>query len=143
MAQAKCYAYIYGKQEKKSDMFVQMTYCNMETEEIKRFKEVFSSKELECWFEELIKNYESELPCDIIKVPHHGSKYSSSEAFIEKVSPALAVFQVGRNNYGHPSNEVIDRYREKNCEITRNDINGAIGLIVNEDKSLKVINMSD
>ncbi len=92
---------------------------------------------------ELIKNYESELPCDIIKVPHHGSKYSSSEAFIEKVSPALAVFQVGRNNYGHPSNEVIDRYREKNCEITRNDINGAIGLIVNEDKSLKVINMSD
>lgn len=90
---------------------------------------------------ELIRKYRSELPCDIMKVPHHGSKYSSSEMFIQKTEPALAVFQVGRNNYGHPSSEVIDRYKEWNCETVRNDKNGAIGLIINEDRTFKVIKM--
>ena len=81
------------------------------------------------------------LKADIMKVPHHGSKYSSSENFIDVTKPVLAVFQVGRNNYGHPSEEAINRYRETGCEVVRNDTGGAIGLIIGNDKSFEVITM--
>ena len=47
LAQAKCYAYLYGFQQGLEEMTVQMTYCNLETEEIKRFREKFPMKELE------------------------------------------------------------------------------------------------
>jgi len=58
LAQAKCYAYIYGVQEGLDQMSVQMTYCQMETEEIKRFREIYSVVELEEWFWELSGKYE-------------------------------------------------------------------------------------
>lgn len=57
LAQAKCYAYIYAVQNECNEMGVQLTYCNMDTEEIKRFKNVFTTKELETWFAELVKEY--------------------------------------------------------------------------------------
>ena len=90
---------------------------------------------------DLIKKYSSELSCDIMKVPHHGSKYSSSEEFVKVTNPALAVFQVGRNNYGHPSAEAIARYRDRGCETARNDADGAIGLIIDYGKTFEVIKM--
>ena len=58
LAQAKCYAYIYASQNKLEEIGVQMTYCNMETEEIKRFQNVYSYEELNEWFWELIGRYE-------------------------------------------------------------------------------------
>ena len=58
LAQAKCYAYLYALQKKKKQMGVQMTYCHMETEEIRRFREQYSFEELELWMEELIRQYE-------------------------------------------------------------------------------------
>lgn len=58
LAQAKCYACIYAMQNHLEKIGVQMTYCNMETEEIRRFQEEFDSEELESWFCELIKSYE-------------------------------------------------------------------------------------
>ena len=57
LAQAKCYAYIYGKQKNLESIFVQMTYCQLETEEVKRFKEHYSLEELETWFYHLIDEY--------------------------------------------------------------------------------------
>ncbi len=56
-AQAKCYACIYAKQNNLSEISVQMTYCHLDTEEIKRFKEKFSRDELEMWFDGLIEQY--------------------------------------------------------------------------------------
>ena len=56
-AQAKCYAYIYAKEKGLEKIFVQMTYCNMETEEIKRFKTEFSFLELSNWFTKLTDEY--------------------------------------------------------------------------------------
>ena len=50
LAQAKCYAYIYGSQNGLSQMHVQMTYCNLETEEVRRFREHYSMEELTQWF---------------------------------------------------------------------------------------------
>lgn len=58
LAQAKCYAYIYASQHELNEIGVQMTYCNMETEEIKRFRSVYSYEELEKWFFELVGKYE-------------------------------------------------------------------------------------
>ncbi len=50
LAQAKCYAYIYAEQHGLQEIGVQMTYCNMDTEEIKRFQYVFGTAELRQWF---------------------------------------------------------------------------------------------
>lgn len=58
MAQAKCYAYIYGTQQNLKEITVQMTYCQLESEEIKRFQEKYSVGELEEWFTELVNQYE-------------------------------------------------------------------------------------
>lgn len=56
-AQAMCYAYIYAGERGIDKIGVQMTYCNLDTEEIKRFHEVFAFSELENWFYELIDAY--------------------------------------------------------------------------------------
>jgi competence protein ComEC len=50
------------------------------------------------------------LPSDILKVVHHGSKYSSSADFLEGVGAEVAVISVGEDNaYGHPAQETLDR----------------------------------
>ena len=65
---------------------------------------------------------------DILKVGHHGSNGSSSEAFIAAVSPEYAVIQVGAgNSYGHPSQGVLDRLQ--NVEVLRTDLNGRVEAI--------------
>ncbi|MCI8682693.1 MAG: ATP-dependent DNA helicase [Lachnospiraceae bacterium] len=58
LAQAKCYAYIVALQRQLSEISVQMTYCNLDTEEIRRFREQYSFEELKEWFEGLIAAYE-------------------------------------------------------------------------------------
>lgn len=57
-AQAKCYAYIYAKENECSQMEVQMTYCCLEDENIKRFSKIYSYEELKNWFLALTKEYE-------------------------------------------------------------------------------------
>lgn len=59
LAQAKCYAYILGREKELDEIDVQMTYCQMETEEIKRFRETYKVKELETWFLDIVKRYET------------------------------------------------------------------------------------
>ncbi len=56
-AQAMCYAYIYAKQQNLDRIGVQITYCNLDTEEIRRFSEEFLFSQLEEWFEDLIRQY--------------------------------------------------------------------------------------
>ncbi|HJD45954.1 MAG TPA: ATP-dependent DNA helicase [Candidatus Mediterraneibacter norfolkensis] len=57
LAQAKCYAYIYASQNHIDEISVQMTYCHLDTEEIKRFTQSCSLNELQLWFEDLIGKY--------------------------------------------------------------------------------------
>lgn len=57
LAQAKCYAAIYTEQNQQEQMEVQMTYCNMETEEIRRFSYLFDAQELKNWFQKLADTY--------------------------------------------------------------------------------------
>lgn len=71
---------------------------------------------------------EKGLHCDVLKAAHHGSKYSSCDKFIDAVSPQAAVFQVGKNNFGHPDKTVIEKYKQRVIMVYRNDTSGAIGL---------------
>ena len=58
------------------------------------------------------------LRADVLLVPHHGSKTSSSAAFLDAVHPALALVQAGyRNRFGHPAAPVLERYRERGIEV--------------------------
>ncbi|WP_226677355.1 DNA internalization-related competence protein ComEC/Rec2 [Mesobacillus jeotgali] len=68
-----------------------------------------------------------DIDIDVLKIGHHGSKYSSSELFLERTQPDFAVISVGENNrYGHPAEEVIERLEERGMQIFRTDEDGAI-----------------
>lgn len=91
--------------------------------------------------ENLAAMYGDKLDADILKVAHHGSKYSYSEAFVNYVSPAYAVFQVGRNNFGHPDEGVVENYSKKDIMIYRNDSNGAVGFKINKKGEISAYSM--
>jgi len=64
---------------------------------------------------------------DVLKVAHHGSKYSTTGAFLDKVTPKDAVISVGKNNsYGHPTEAVLEALKERNINILRTDEKGDI-----------------
>jgi competence protein ComEC len=71
------------------------------------------------------KNFD--LKSEVLKVSHHGSKYSSSNELLEKVAPKDAVISVGKNNrYGHPAQETLDRLNSRKIRILRTDQIGDI-----------------
>jgi competence protein ComEC len=58
------------------------------------------------------------LQADVLLVPHHGSKTSSSPAFLDAVNPKLALLQAGyRNRFGHPAAPVMARYAERDIQV--------------------------
>ena len=71
---------------------------------------------------------------DILKVAHHGSKYSTSERFLRVVDPELAIISVGINYYGHPAPELLERLTQHNIKIKRTDLNGAIMLELKDNQ---------
>ncbi len=77
---------------------------------------------------ELAAKYGDGLACTVLKAAHHGSKYSSCNEFTEAAAPRAVVFQVGRNNYGHPDKTLIEKLEEKDIMVYRNDVHGAIGI---------------
>lgn len=78
-----------------------------------------------------------EIQSDVLKLGHHGSRYSTSKEFLKKVSPIYAIISVGKNNsYNHPHSEVFKRLNEQNVKIYRTDEQGTIiaesnGTIIN------------
>ncbi len=70
------------------------------------------------------------LRATVLKVAHHGSKYSSQAAFLARVSPSIAVISVGKDNsYHHPHQELLKRL--KNTRLLRTDLNGDIKILTN------------
>jgi competence protein ComEC len=64
---------------------------------------------------------------DVLKVPHHGSKTSSTAAFLDLLHPAFAVMSAGfENSYGHPHAEVLERYEERQACVLRTDLDGLV-----------------
>jgi len=68
--------------------------------------------------------------CDVLKVPHHGSRFSSSADFLAAASPAVAVIGVGYGNrFGLPSRETLDRIRRAGAAIFRTDLDGTVTVV--------------
>ena len=68
-----------------------------------------------------------DLSAKVLKVSHHGSKYATSEEFLNKVDPQEAIISCGKNNkYGHPAQEVVDRLNSHKINVFRTDERGDI-----------------
>lgn len=76
--------------------------------------------------EQMMATYPN-LPVDVLKAGHHGSKGSSSPEFLDHISPQMALISAGQNNrYKHPHQETLDRFQNQNMTIYRTDQQGAI-----------------
>ncbi len=76
---------------------------------------------------------------EVVKVPHHGSRTSSTPGFIAATRPRIAVISCGPNNrFGFPSPEVVERWRAAGAEIARTDTDGAITVTVHDDGRLTI-----
>jgi len=74
----------------------------------------------------LVAGQPEALRSDVLIVPHHGSRTSSTGAFLDAVGPATAVFQAGyRNRFGHPATDVLQRYRERGIVLRASPACGA------------------
>lgn len=69
------------------------------------------------------------LQAQVLKVAHHGSKYSSSATFLATVQPQVAVISVGSNSYGHPAPETLQRLSDSGAQVLRTDQSGTIVLL--------------
>jgi len=84
-----------------------------------------------------VENYlaaKFDLRADILKIPHHGSKYSSGEAFLRAVQPFAAIVEVGKNNYGHPTPEFLGRAKEVGIAVFETAKSGTIEVSTSDGK---------
>jgi competence protein ComEC len=87
-----------------------------------------------------VNKYKYFLDSDILKVGHHGSKTSSSEVFLEYVTPEVSLISAGfKNKFGHPSGEIIERLQNVGSTIYRSDLQKAI-LLRSDGDEIKIIN---
>lgn len=78
------------------------------------------------------------LKADVLKIGHHGSTSSTSDALLSEASPKIAIISCGKDNdYGHPENKTLNKLKEKNISIYRTDIDGSITLESDGNKIMK------
>ena len=71
---------------------------------------------------------------DVLKVAHHGSRSSTSQAFLAATRPKIAVISAGRNNrYGHPAADVLKRLESSGSKVLRTDQDGAVTLLISPE----------
>jgi competence protein ComEC len=76
---------------------------------------------------EVLEQYGDKIASDVMVVPHHGSRTSSTLPFIAAVHPRIAIFTVGyHNRFGHPKDEIVQRYVQAGSRIYRSDHDGAV-----------------
>lgn len=94
--------------------------------------------------ERLLLEQETDISADILKVAHHGSKYSSDGDFLEAVSSRAAVISCGTGNrYGHPHAEALERLQAAEAEIYRTDTEGAILVKLKQDGTFAIETMTE
>lgn len=83
-----------------------------------------------------------DISCDVLKVGHHGSRYSTTNEFLSKVNPKYAVISVGKNNsYNHPEDIIIKRLKDNDIEIHRTDLEGTI-VISSDGENINFSNLN-
>jgi competence protein ComEC len=88
---------------------------------------------------ELVAISGDDLKSNVLIAPHHGSRTSSSELFIDSVKPETVIFSSGwRNRYKFPQPSVLKKYKERGCRILRTDSHGAV-TISTDGNSLEVL----
>lgn len=86
---------------------------------------------------ELLESFPDTLAVDVLVVPHHGSKTSSTPDFIAAVQPKVTIFTVGyRNRFGHPKQAVLERYAQIGSKAYRSDNDGAVLLNFASNKAI-------
>jgi competence protein ComEC len=71
-----------------------------------------------------------DLQADILQVPHHGSRTSTSPAFVQRVQPQVGIISAGAGNpYGHPHARVLDVLEKQHVRVFRTDRHGAVTII--------------
>lgn len=74
------------------------------------------------------------LNVDVLKVGHHGSKYSTGVSFLNAVTPLISIIEVGKNNYGHPTEATLNHLKLVGSVIYRTDENGRVRLTARNGK---------
>ena len=86
------------------------------------------------FIETAVKGNVADYDVDVLKVAHHGGRESTSENFLKIVKPEYSVISVGNNNYGHPTDEVIDRLNAVGSKIFTTQDKGDIILTMSGDR---------
>ncbi|MEK7624275.1 MAG: hypothetical protein AAB404_00895 [Patescibacteria group bacterium] len=81
----------------------------------------------------LVKNFNFKI--DVLKVSHHGSKFSTSQNFLAASRPRFAFIEVGKNSYGHPTGEVLNRLAAIGATIYRTDKDGTMKMVIPKNSS--------
>ncbi|WDC83896.1 MBL fold metallo-hydrolase [Caloramator sp. mosi_1] len=71
---------------------------------------------------------------EVVKMPHHGSRYSFNEGVLKNIKMQIAIFTVGKNNFNHPSKEVIDLLEGNSIKYYRTDRDGTIQIYTDGKK---------
>lgn len=102
----------------------------------KNFSMLFTGDIEEVAEKDIVNRYKNSkiLKSTMLKVAHHGSKTSSTQEFLDVVKPMYALIGVGKNNnFGHPSEIIIQALNNINCKVYRTDENGEISINVNRN----------
>lgn len=112
-----------------NSMVVRITYGNQQLLVTGDMEEIAEKELLE----------DNALSATILKVGHHGSRTSTSQAFLETVNPTIALISCGVDNrFGHPHEEIIKRLEENACQIIRTDQCGEISLWISQKGTLRL-----
>ena len=102
-----------------------------------KFKMLFTG-DIEQKAEKMLLEQKIDVSATILKIAHHGSKSSTREEFLKKVNPRIALIGVGKNNFGHPSEEILNRLKKYKIMTYRTDKNGEICIIVNKRGKIEI-----
>ena len=125
---------VYGKEQSEYEAYYYKSskldpndYSPIVICEIYGVKICFTGDAHEGVEDDFIKNYKGDSDVDILKVGHHGSKYSSDTDFLEFLSPEYALISVGAvNDYNHPNPEALQRLEQEDITVYRTDEKGDI-----------------
>jgi competence protein ComEC len=112
---------VRGSEENANSVVVRLSFGN--------FHALFTGDSEEETEERLIQSG-ADLRAQLLKVAHHGSRYASTEEFLERVKPEVALISCGEDNdYGHPAPETLERLRRFGVELHRTDLEGEITVL--------------
>ena len=106
--------------------------------------EVLFTGDMSSECEQLLLKKNVDISADILKVSHHGSKYSSGENFLAAVAAKAAVISCGEKNlYGHPHTETLERLTAEGTEIYRTDVSGSVQVKLKQDGTFTIETMAE